>query len=127
MGSADIYAAVETIPEILEALVIGAEQPDGSYWMPLFVVLDGAHRLDEQLVDRIRSAIREQASPRHVPDEVVAVRGIPHTRTGKKLEVPIKRILQGASVASVANPDAIDDATLLAEYAALRAARYPGR
>ena len=126
MGSADIYAAVETIPEIQEALVIGAEQPDGSYWMPLFVVLDGAHRLDEQLVDRIRSAIREQASPRHVPDEVVAVRGIPHTRTGKKLEVPIKRILQGASVASVANSDAIDDATLLAEYAALRAARYPG-
>lgn len=125
MGSADIYAAVETIPEVLEALVIGAEQADGSYWMPLFVVLDGDRRLDDALTGRIRAAIREQASPRHVPDEVVQVRGIPHTRTGKKLEVPVKRILQGAPVATVANPDTIDDASLLGEFAALRAARYP--
>ena len=113
MGSADIYAAVETVPEVTEALVIGAEQADGSYWMPLFVVLDEGVELDDALVDRLRTAIRDKASPRHVPDEVIAVPGIPHTRTGKKLEVPVKRILQGSAPERVANPDAVDDAALL--------------
>jgi acetoacetyl-CoA synthetase len=126
MGSADIYAAVETVPEVTEALVIGAEQPDGTYWMPLFVVLDEGHRLDDALADRIRAAIREKASPRHVPDEVIAVPGIPHTRTGKKLEVPVKRILQGAPREKVANPDAVDDATLLDPFIALAARRAAG-
>ncbi len=131
MGSADIYAAVETIPEVTEALVIGAEQADGTYWMPLFVVLDEGQSLDEALVERIRRAIREKASPRHVPDEVIAVPGIPHTRTGKKLEVPVKRILQGAPPERVANPDAVDDATLLSPFVDLAAQRSaptgPGR
>ncbi|HEX6877925.1 MAG TPA: acetoacetate--CoA ligase [Nocardioidaceae bacterium] len=123
MGSADIYAAVETIPEVTEALVIGAEQPDGTYWMPLFVVLDDGIALDDPLVQRIRTAIREKASPRHVPDEVIAVPGVPHTRTGKKLEVPVKRILQGAPPEKVANPDAVDDADLLRPFVDLAAAR----
>jgi acetoacetyl-CoA synthase len=123
MGSADIYAAVETIPEVTEALVIGAEQADGTYWMPLFVVLDDGLALDDALVERIRRAIREKASPRHVPDEVIAVPGIPHTRTGKKLEVPVKRILQGAPPDRVANPDAVDDATLLRPFVDLAAER----
>lgn len=123
MGSADIYAAVETIPEVVEALVIGAEQPDGTYWMPLFVVLDEGATLDEPLVQRIRTAIREKASPRHVPDEVIAVPGIPHTRTGKKLEVPVKRILQGAPAERVANPEAVDDAGLLRPFLDLARAR----
>jgi acetoacetyl-CoA synthetase len=102
--------------------VIGAEQPDGGYWMPLFVVLaDGAH-LDDDLGARIRGVIREHASPRHVPDEIRVVRGVPHTRTGKKLEVPVKRILQGADPAVVANPEAVDDPSLLAEYVAIAAA-----
>ena len=131
MGSADIYAAVETIPEITEALVIGAEQADGTYWMPLFVVLDQGMTLDDALVERIRRAIREKASPRHVPDEVIAVPGIPHTRTGKKLEVPVKRILQGAPPERVANPDAVDDANLLRPFVDLATERSapagPGR
>jgi acetoacetyl-CoA synthetase len=126
MGSADIYAAVETVPEVVEALVIGAEQPDGGYWMPLFVVLAEGTTLDDPLVERIRAAIRENASPRHVPDEVFAVPGIPHTRTGKKLEVPVKRILQGTPVERVANPDAVDDPRLLAPYADLARARAGG-
>ncbi len=123
MGSADIYAAVEALPEVSEALVIGAEQPEGGYWMPLFVVLEPGHTLDVELTDRIRGAIRAKASPRHVPDEVIEVRGIPHTRTGKKLEVPVKRILQGADIRMVANPDAIDDATLLGDFANVRELR----
>ncbi|HKX69043.1 MAG TPA: acetoacetate--CoA ligase [Intrasporangium sp.] len=124
MGSADIYAAVETIPEVVEALVIGAEQEDGSYWMPLFVVLADDQTLDEALADRIRAAIREKASPRHVPDEIHQVRGVPHTRTGKKLEVPVKRILQGVPVTRAANPDTVDDPALLDLFADLRTQRY---
>lgn len=123
MGSADIYAAVEDLPEVVEAMVLGVEQTDGGYWMPLFVVLSDGAVLDDALVARIRTAIREKASPRHVPDEVLAVPGIPHTRTGKKLEVPLKRILQGAEPARVANPEALDDATLLASFVELARAR----
>lgn len=116
MGSADIYTAIETIDEVTEALVIGAEQPDGDYWMPLFVVLGTGCTLDDELDARIRRAIRENASPRHVPDEVVQVPGIPHTRTGKKLEVPVKRILQGTPISDAANTDAIDDPSLLKPF-----------
>lgn len=123
MGSADIYAAVDTVDGIVESLVIGAEQTDGSYWMPLFVVLEPGRELDDELVAAIKSRIRERASARHVPDEVIAVPGIPHTRTGKKLEVPVKRLLQGAELAAVVNPASVDDPDLLDVFAALAAER----
>jgi acetoacetyl-CoA synthetase len=123
MGSADIYAAVEPMPEIIEALVIGVEQSDGSYWMPLFVVLKGDRILDDSLVDRIKVAIRDRTSPRHVPDEIFQVPGIPHTRSGKKLEIPVKRILQGTPLAKVANPDSVDDASLFDIFAKMGAER----
>lgn len=121
MGSADVYSAVETIAEITEALVIGAELSDGTYWMPLFVVLQGGETLDDSLVNRIKSAIRDKASPRHVPDEVIRVPAIPHTRTGKKLEVPVKRLLQGTPLSKVANPDSVDDASLFDIFARIGA------
>ncbi|SEK91791.1 acetoacetate--CoA ligase [Rhodococcus maanshanensis] len=116
MGSADIYQAVERLPEITEALVIGAEQPDGGYWMPLFVVLADGAVLDGALEDRIKSTIREQASPRHVPDEIIAAPGVPHTRTGKKLEVPIKRMFQGADADRILDRSAIDAPELIDWY-----------
>ncbi|MCZ1074945.1 acetoacetate--CoA ligase [Rhodococcus sp. A5(2022)] len=114
MGSADIYQAVEALPEIADALVIGAELPDGGYHMPLFVVLHDGHDLDDALVDKIRTTIRTEVSPRHVPDEIVDVPAVPTTRTGKRLEVPIKKLIQGASPesalnrATVADTDALD-------------------
>ncbi len=117
MGSADIYQAVEGLPEITEALVIGAEQSDGGYWMPLFVVLADGVELDAALRDRIKSTIREQASPRHVPDEIIAAPGIPHTRTGKKLEVPLKRIFQGADASRIVDRNAVDAPELIDWYA----------
>ncbi|MPQ96504.1 acetoacetate--CoA ligase [Modestobacter sp. I12A-02628] len=116
MGSADVYAAVESMPEVAEALVIGAEEDDGGYWMPLFVVLAPGCVLDAALDAAIRARVRERASPRHVPDVVLAVRGIPHTRTGKKLEVPVKRLLQGADPDDVVAPDVVDDVSLLADF-----------
>lgn len=116
MGSADIYQAVESLPEIVESLVLGIESDDGSYWMPLFVVLADGVDLGEALKSRIVSAIRQHASPRHVPDEIIAAPGVPHTRTGKKLEVPIKRIFQGGDVARTLDRRAVDAPELVDWY-----------
>ncbi|OIK07820.1 acetoacetate--CoA ligase [Streptomyces monashensis] len=123
LGSADIHDVVERLPEIAEALVIGAEEPDGGYWMPLFVVPAPGATLDDALRERIKDAIRTGVSPRHVPDEILEVPGIPHTRTGKKLEVPVKRLLQGAPVEQVVNPAAVDTPELIDHYARLGAER----
>ena len=116
MGSADIYAVVERNPAVEEALVIGAELAGGGYWMPLFVVLSPGHELDDDLVSELSSVLRSELSPRHVPDEIIAVSGIPHTRTGKKLEIPVKRVLQGTPLERVAQPGAIDDVELLRQF-----------
>ncbi len=109
MGSADIYAAVEAVPEVAEALVLGVELDDGGYWLPLFVRLVPGVDLDDTLVARLKTVVREQASPRHVPDEVIAVPAVPHTATGKKLEVPLKRIAQGVAPEKALNVGAVDD------------------
>ena len=123
MGSADVYAAVEAMPEVAEALVLGVEQPDGGYWLPLFVRLSDGVELDDDLVERIRARVREHASPRHVPDEVVAVPAVPHTATGKKLEVPLKRIAQGVPVEQALNLGAVDDPAAVHWFAEHFAAR----
>jgi acetoacetyl-CoA synthetase len=122
MGSAEIYAVVEQLPEVADSLVIGVERPDGSYLMPLFVVAAEGHQVDDALRDRIRTALRSQLSPRHVPDEIVGVRAVPRTLTGKKLEVPVKRVLQGADPGKVASPGAVSDHEMLDWLAAWGAA-----
>ncbi|QSE41309.1 acetoacetate--CoA ligase [Rhodococcus erythropolis] len=109
LGSADIYDVVEDLPEVGEALVVGIELDGGGYWMPLFVVPAPGRSLDDELRERITTAIRTHASPRHVPDEIIEVPAIPHTRTGKKIEIPIKRIVQGADVDRIIGSDTIDD------------------
>ncbi|MFF2378088.1 acetoacetate--CoA ligase [Streptomyces xiamenensis] len=109
MGSADIYEVVERLPQIGESLVLGVEQPDGGYWMPLFVRLAEGVVLDDALRTVIRTAIREQLSPRHVPDEILAVDAVPHTLTGKRLEVPVKRLLQGTPLEKAVNAGSVDD------------------
>ncbi|GGQ32420.1 acetoacetate--CoA ligase [Streptomyces roseolilacinus] len=116
MGSADIYEAVERLPEIKESLVIGLEEPDGGYWMPLFVHLAEGAALDDALTDRVKRTIRAELSPRHVPDEIIEVPGIPHTLTGKRIEVPVKRLLQGTPLDKAVNPGSIDDVGLLHFY-----------
>ncbi|RDI49395.1 acetoacetate--CoA ligase [Nocardia mexicana] len=122
MGSADIYQAVERLPEVAEALVIGVEQSGGGYWMPLFVVLAEGAELTDELRRRINDAVRTEVSPRHVPDEIIEAPGIPHTRTGKRLEVPVKRLLQGADPDRVVDRSAVDDPALLDWYAERRPA-----
>ncbi|MGY0021439.1 acetoacetate--CoA ligase [Streptomyces sp. cg35] len=117
LGSADVYAVVDELPYVADSLVIGAELPDGGYWMPLFVVPPDGVTLTDAHREEIRTALRTHASPRHVPDEVIEVPALPHTRTGKKLEVPVKRILQGGAPERVAGREAIDDFAALAYFA----------
>ncbi|MGD9959287.1 acetoacetate--CoA ligase [Nocardioides sp.] len=112
LGSAEIYEAVESLPEVTDSLVVGVELPEGDYWMPLFVVVesDGS---EAELRTRIAETIAGRTSRRHVPDEIIFVPALPHTRTGKRLEVPVKRILQGAAPRAVTSIGAVDDVDAL--------------
>ena len=120
MGSSEIRAAAERLPEVRESLVIGAEIGDGSYYMPLFVVLESGI-LDDALRERIAEQIRVECSRRHVPDEILQVPAIPHTITGKSLEVPIKRLLQGVPMERAVSTGVVDDPSLLNYYVQLGA------
>lgn len=123
MGSAEIYAVVERRPEVADSLVLGVELPDGEYYMPLFVVLAPGIALDVTLRESLRHAIRTELSPRHVPDEILEAPAVPRTLTGKKLEVPVKRILQGTPVRDAAAAGAIDRPDVLHWYHDLACAR----
>ncbi|GAA2594530.1 acetoacetate--CoA ligase [Streptomyces axinellae] len=123
MGSADIYEAVERLPEIRESLVIGVETSDGGYWMPLFVHLAEGAVLDDGLRARVKQTIRHSLSPRHVPDEIIEIPAVPHTLTGKRLEVPVKRLLQGTAMEKAVNPGSVDNPGLLDFYAGLATER----
>jgi acetoacetyl-CoA synthetase len=113
MGTSEIYGAVLGLDEIVDALVVDVPRDD-SDWMPLFVVLAEGAQLDDELTKRLASRIREDCSPRHVPNEVHEVAEVPRTLSGKVLEVPVKKILMGhdpeqaASRESLANPEALD-------------------
>jgi acetoacetyl-CoA synthetase len=113
MGSADLYQVVDEFPEVADSLVVGVERSDGGYFMPLFVVLEGDSTLDDDLRERLKQSIRRHLSPRHVPDDIIEVPAVPRTLTGKKLEVPIKRILQGAAPEAVSAAGAITDPEML--------------
>jgi acetoacetyl-CoA synthetase len=99
IGTSEIYRVVEAIDSIADSLIVGIELPDGGYWMPLFVVLREGMVLDDELRQAISAAIRASASPRHVPDEIIEVPAIPRTPNGKKMELPVKRVLMGMSAA----------------------------
>jgi acetoacetyl-CoA synthetase len=109
MGTSEFYRVVEAIPEIADSLVVdtGSLGHEDKLW--LFVVVRSGSSLDDALIARIKSSIRSQLSPRHVPDEIRAVPAIPRTLNGKKLEIPVKKILLGAPVEQAANPDTLQD------------------
>jgi acetoacetyl-CoA synthetase len=114
MGTAEIYRAVLTVEAVTDALVVDVPQEDGDAWMPLFVVMREGAELTDEIVAEIRKRIREDCSPRHVPNDVIAVHEVPRTLSGKLLELPVKRILMGTPVEkaaardSLANPHALD-------------------
>jgi acetoacetyl-CoA synthetase len=107
-------------------VVVGVEQDDGGYWMPLFVDLEDGVELDDKLRSRIVAAIRDGASPRHVPSAILAVPGIPHTLTGKRLEIPIKRIQLGKAPGDAVQLSSVDRPELLDAFVKYRANREPG-
>jgi acetoacetyl-CoA synthetase len=125
LGTAEIYAAVEQLPEVADSMVIGIEQEGGGYWMPLFVALEGNAKLTDELRERIRAAIRAATSPRHLPDEIVQVPAIPRTLTGKKLEVPVKRVLMGADPATALRRSSVADPAALDHFVALAQSPHP--
>ena len=118
-GTSELYGVVDALPEIADSLVVGLEGADGSYWMPLFVVVRADATLDDALRQRIAAALRSGLSPRHVPDEIIAVPAIPRTLSGKKMEVPVKRILQGHPLAEVAAPGTTADPAALETFVAM--------
>src|SRR3954453_12836169 len=114
MGTAEIYRAVMAVEAVTDALVVDVPVEGADAWMPLFVVLREGEELTDDVVAEIRRRVREDCSPRHVPSDVIQVREVPRTLSGKVLELPVKRILMGtppeqaASRDSLANPEALD-------------------
>ncbi len=107
IGSSEIYRAVEQLDDIADSLVVCLELPGGAFSMPLFVRLAEGAQLDDALRARIVAKLRTDCSPRHVPDEIHAVETIPYTLTGKKMEIPVRRILAGVAPDKAASREAM--------------------
>jgi acetoacetyl-CoA synthetase len=107
MGTSEIYQAVERFTEIIDSLVVDLQALGQASYMPLFVVLRKDATLDETFKEKIRERLRQDVSPRHVPDEILAVEQIPRTLSGKKMEVPVRKILMGYPLEQAANLDAM--------------------
>jgi acetoacetyl-CoA synthetase len=123
MGTSEIYSAVERLPEISDSMVIDLETGIGESELLMFVVLSRGASLDAGLRRRIGEAIRSSLSPRFVPDEIIAVPAVPRTLSGKKQEVPIKRLLQGKATANIINRDAMLNPESLEWFVAFQARR----
>ena len=114
MGTAEIYQAVESLPEVLDSLIVGVDLAAHRYFMPLFVVLRPGETMTGALEEKIRTVLRESVSPRCVPDGIYVIPEVPRTLSGKKLEVPVKQVLAGAlasdviSDSSIASPASMD-------------------
>jgi acetoacetyl-CoA synthetase len=117
MGTSEFYRLVEGLPEVADSLVIDTgslENIDGKLW--LFLVLRPGQKLDSALEAHIKNTLRAALSPRHVPDQIRAISEIPRTLNGKKLEVPIKRILTGTPLATAVNPDTLANPAALEPF-----------
>jgi acetoacetyl-CoA synthetase len=110
MGTAELYRAVEAMPEVLDSLVVDLEYLGRESYMPLFVVLRDGQLLDATLDRRLRDAIKAALSARHVPNEIFQVAAIPRTLSGKKMELPVKKLLLGTPPEKVLNRDAMANA-----------------
>ena len=126
MGTSELYRAVEAQPEVLDSLVVDLEYLGRESWMPLFVVLREGLVLDAALEQRLRLAIKQALSPRHVPSDVFQVEAIPRTLSGKKMELPVKKLLMGAEPSKVLNPDAMANSASVGWFVALARQRQAG-
>lgn len=109
IGTSEVYRAVDKVEAVADSLIVSLELPGGEYYMPLFVTIRDGGELTDAIVNEIRSTIRADFSPRHVPDEIIRIDAVPYTMSGKKMETPIKKILLGAPVDKAANKDAMQN------------------
>jgi acetoacetyl-CoA synthetase len=116
MGTSEFYRVIEAFPEVADSLVVDTGRLGAEGRLVLFVQLTPGRELGDELTGRIRAALRQQLSPRHVPDEIIAVPGVPRTLSGKKLEIPVRKILLGTPVAEAADPSALANPEVLASY-----------
>jgi len=123
LGSSDFYDVLATMPELAEALVVGVELPEDGYWLGLFVVPAPGQVVDDALRGKIVERLRTRLTPRHVPDEIVEAPAVPHTLSGKKLEVPVKRLMRGTPLDRAATLASVDDPDALRWYERFAAAR----
>lgn len=123
MGTGEIYRVVEGFDEITDSLVVDLEYLGRESWMPLFVVLRAGSEMSDALKKRIKSAIRDNLSPRHVPNEIIVVAEIPRTLSGKKMELPVKKLLLGMQLEKVASADAMSNPRSLDYFIELAARR----
>jgi acetoacetyl-CoA synthetase len=107
IGTAEIYRAVDLVPQIQDSIIINLEKTDGSHYMPLFVVMKEGAPLTAVIEDKIKSVLKSEYSPRHVPDDIIVCPEIPFTISGKKMEAPLKRILMGMDTEKAINRDAM--------------------
>ena len=124
MGTAEFYRVVEQLPEVVDSLVVHHDS-GGADQLYLFVALRPGQELTAELRGKLTTAIRSQLSPRYTPDAILAVDGLPRTLTGKKLEVPVKRILAGQPLEQVASAEALTDPMALERLVAVLA-ELPG-
>jgi acetoacetyl-CoA synthetase len=113
IGTAEIYNVLDGIPEVDDAIVVNLDLPGGHFFMPMFVKLADGLALDDEIAAEIRTRLRREYTPRHVPDKIIQVPDIPTTLTGKKLEVPVRRLLMGIPLEKAANTSAMADPTAL--------------
>jgi acetoacetyl-CoA synthetase len=124
IGTAEIYRVMAGIADVVDSLVVNIDQDGGPGVMALFVALKEGYRLDEELRRRIRTQLRREYSPRHVPDEIIEVPGIPQTVTGKRMEVPIRRILTGTPVDTAVHRESMANPEVLEAFIAYAASRF---
>jgi acetoacetyl-CoA synthetase len=128
IGTAEIYRALEALAEVRDSLIVNLDLPNDKFFMPLFVQLTEGSGLDGELEAKIRRTLRERYSPRHVPDRIYRVDEIPYTITGKKMEVPVRRILMGTPRDEAANPSVMrnpDSLDWFVDFAEARADHSP--
>ena len=113
VGTSELYRALDGIPEISDSLIICLETEKGGFFMPLFVMMRKGTTLDDSFISRVKKHIREQCSPRHIPDTLIQVDDIPYTISGKKVETPVKKILSGKDTGSSLNRDALKNPSSL--------------
>jgi acetoacetyl-CoA synthetase len=116
IGTSEIYRTIVLVPGVEDGLIVNLDLPGGKFFMPLFVKLADGLVLDEDMRKKINDRLRSEYTPRHVPDKIYQVPAIPYTISGKRMEVPVRRILAGFPLAKAANRDAMSNPAALDFY-----------